>query len=491
MAQTENTAVNRLIELAGSKPLELDGDDDLFGDPASRAQKKAAEKAAADRAEAERLAAQRVAIARVQAARVAANPAAKAPPVPFRRTGPTAAAVPQGTPAPELARSSKQLAAVPPPQRDDLVITHEPVVAKPALVPPKPFVVPPKPIALPPKPLVDDSEHNWFDPSSSFESASDSLDHTQGVRRSGWSALLWVAAAFALGLGVAALLFWPGKRAAKPRAGVASPVAPQVVAKDSPAAPAAASAAAPAAGAAPAAAAGAAPAADTAAAAGAAPAAAADPVAAAGAAPAAAAAPVSIHFDSDPPGATVVLVQNGETTPLGVTPLDHELDPSKHYEAMFSLENHASVILPVDATTTRVAATLAASGGAAPAPVAEAPKPATDDDLSTRRAPRHDSEKKSEKRVEKKADRKKVAKTDDPPKGGEGVLMLAAKPPCEILIDGKRTGLTTPQRDLSLAPGNHSVTLINRDNSIKESFSVTIKSSQATRVVKDLTSQMK
>src|SRR5204863_7817271 len=54
MAQ-ENTAVNRLIELGGNKPVDVDGEfDDLFVDPATRAAKRAkAEAEARAKAEAE------------------------------------------------------------------------------------------------------------------------------------------------------------------------------------------------------------------------------------------------------------------------------------------------------------------------------------------------------------------------------------------------------------------------------------------------------
>lgn len=78
------------------------------------------------------------------------------------------------------------------------------------------------------------------------------------------------------------------------------------------------------------------------------------------------------------------------------------------------------------------------------------------------------------------------ATTADP-----GVLMLAAKPPCEIRIDGKTTGLRTPQRVLKLAPGKHRITLTNQEHQIKDSFKVSIVSGQKTRIVRDNTSKIK
>jgi pyruvate/2-oxoglutarate dehydrogenase complex dihydrolipoamide acyltransferase (E2) component len=72
-----------------------------------------------------------------------------------------------------------------------------------------------------------------------------------------------------------------------------------------------------------------------------------------------------------------------------------------------------------------------------------------------------------------------------------GVLMLAAKPPSQIRIDGKTTGLTTPQRVLRLSPGKHRITLINREHKIRDSFKVSIVSGQKTRIVRDNTSKIK
>ena len=76
------------------------------------------------------------------------------------------------------------------------------------------------------------------------------------------------------------------------------------------------------------------------------------------------------------------------------------------------------------------------------------------------------------------------------PKGDPGVLMLGAKPPCDILIDGKKTGLKTPQRVLSLPPGKHRITLVNQEHKLRESFRVSIQSGKTTRVVRDLTSKL-
>ena len=72
-----------------------------------------------------------------------------------------------------------------------------------------------------------------------------------------------------------------------------------------------------------------------------------------------------------------------------------------------------------------------------------------------------------------------------------GILMVGAKPPCAIYVDGKDTGLTTPQRSIELAPGTHKVTLINATYSIKKSFKVKITAGEKTRAIHDLTDAIK
>ena len=53
-----------------------------------------------------------------------------------------------------------------------------------------------------------------------------------------------------------------------------------------------------------------------------------------------------------------------------------------------------------------------------------------------------------------------------------GTLMVGTKPPCKIYIDGKNTGLMSPQRSISLKPGKHKVTLINKKFKIKKTYNV-------------------
>jgi len=73
---------------------------------------------------------------------------------------------------------------------------------------------------------------------------------------------------------------------------------------------------------------------------------------------------------------------------------------------------------------------------------------------------------------------------------GKGTLMLDSKPPCDIMIDGKLTGLKTPQRSMELSAGTHQVVLVNADLGIEKKFKVRIASGKTTKAIQDLTSKL-
>jgi hypothetical protein len=69
--------------------------------------------------------------------------------------------------------------------------------------------------------------------------------------------------------------------------------------------------------------------------------------------------------------------------------------------------------------------------------------------------------------------------------GPRGVLMISTKPPCEIIVDGKPTHLTTPQRSLPLTAGSHQLTLINTQQKIRKQLAVNIDAHHPTKLIED------
>jgi hypothetical protein len=397
MAKSDSSAVQKLIELAQQKPLELDVDlDGLFADDGRKAK------------------------AGLPPPR---RPAASAPMSPSQ-----AQALPPLPRARAPVSTQTGFAAVSPP------------AAAPARPAPKPRLGAPAmaPVTEP----VADSELA-FEPSD--------IPATQQTVRRGSVAPWILAGAFALGVGFAAVyIVAEGLGGSAPRpdqaiapAAVIAPVAaPSDIQPADQAAPAVAPAPAP-------------------------------------------AAPITVGFVSTPPGATVVLVEDGAMTPLGKTPLTAPLAVGKKYEVLFTLEGRATVLAHVDPSTqTSVAVELGAPGEAAaaapePAPAAEpAPEPAR----TEARAERRERSDRSERREKRVAAREPA---------GKGTLMLGAKPPCEIIIDGKATGLTTPQREIPLGAGRHTITLVNKQHGIRKSFPITVGAGGSTKVVKDFTDLMK
>lgn len=203
---------------------------------------------------------------------------------------------------------------------------------------------------------------------------------------------------------------------------------------------------------------------------------------------------VDVRIDSKPAGATVMLVDNGKTSFLGSTPLSTSVDPAKKYDVIFTLPGRPTQMTPLDPSqTSKLEVTLdrahhhhRAPASAAVAEVAAAPKPAKSSKASFADAIEKTETPKPEKADKPEKAEKKVAKDDAAASGDGGTLMVSSKPPCEILIDGKATGLTTPQRSVPLSAGVHKVTFVNESEGIKKTVAVSIKPGQSTKLLQDL-----
>jgi hypothetical protein len=191
---------------------------------------------------------------------------------------------------------------------------------------------------------------------------------------------------------------------------------------------------------------------------------------------------VDVRIDSKPAGAEVMLVDNGKTSFLGSTPLATSVDASRKYDLIFTLPGRPTKMAPLDpAQTTKVEVRIhrGTSSSKEAVPASKLGTELTGQDAvaadgKTERAAAAPA---------KPAKPAKVARTDAV---GEGTLMVSSKPPCEIIIDGKPTGLTTPQRSIPLPAGPHKVTFVNAAEGIHKTVSVTIVADQATKLIQDL-----
>jgi len=201
---------------------------------------------------------------------------------------------------------------------------------------------------------------------------------------------------------------------------------------------------------------------------------------------------VDVRIDSAPTGATVTLVDRGKRTFLGTTPISTAVDPSRTYQVVFEHARRPTQSAQLDPkASTRLAVTLGRSGTpktevAMPAvKTAKVAKPAKSAKLVE---PAWDAPAaKIEKSVTPApAAEAPVAEKAEKAVGGNGVLMISSKPPCEIHIDGKATGLMTPQRSLPLSAGKHKIMLVNAAEKIKKTFTVDITANETSKVIQNL-----
>ena len=195
---------------------------------------------------------------------------------------------------------------------------------------------------------------------------------------------------------------------------------------------------------------------------------------------------VAIRLDSTPSGASATLVDNGASTPLGTTPVDAAVDPSKSYDVVFSLEGRITKIEHFDPNATNhVEVALVEPTIAPPAP---APAPVVA--AAPARHHHHAAPKQQAARVaaitpSHSPTPQRVASSAKPAAAatGNGSLMISTNPPCAILIDGHNTGLTSPQAAIALPPGSHQVRLIAAAAHINKLVAIEIVPHHTTKVV--------
>ncbi|HEY3802593.1 MAG TPA: hypothetical protein VGL61_08285 [Kofleriaceae bacterium] len=191
-----------------------------------------------------------------------------------------------------------------------------------------------------------------------------------------------------------------------------------------------------------------------------------------------------VRIDSTPPGATVTLVDGDKTSVLGTTPLATSLDPSRGYDVVLAAQGRPSKQVHLDvASTPHLEIALDKPAPAPAATPAPAPAPeATPPHETVAATPVHH-------RAATAARSAPVGQIADPgfdSFGGNGTLMVSTKPPCEIEVDGKATGMRTPQRAMALSAGAHKITFVNAAEHINKTISVSISADHTTKLIKDL-----
>ena len=189
---------------------------------------------------------------------------------------------------------------------------------------------------------------------------------------------------------------------------------------------------------------------------------------------------VVASFESTPPGAKVSLLVSGKRIEVGPTPTQYKIDPRERYDVVFEKDGYVSQTRPlvlsgspeekvvINLERTQVASIKSGGGDKVAGGGGDKVAGGGGDKVAG-------------------GGGDKVAGGGGK---GEGTLSLGAKPPCEIFIDGRNTGLKTPQREIKLTAGKHKITLLNNEFGIKESFPVEIKANDTTKMVKDFSDRL-
>ncbi|MCB9555989.1 MAG: protein kinase [Deltaproteobacteria bacterium] len=99
-------------------------------------------------------------------------------------------------------------------------------------------------------------------------------------------------------------------------------------------------------------------------------------------------------------------------------------------------------------------------------------------------AARREEERRERERAAAEAARRERQAAAAKPKGN-GLLMVNSKPWTQIVVDGKDTGLVTPQARITLPVGSHRITLRNKKFDIDQTFTVFIRAEKPTKLIRN------
>jgi len=182
---------------------------------------------------------------------------------------------------------------------------------------------------------------------------------------------------------------------------------------------------------------------------------------------------VAVHVKSTP-RAEVVLIRDGKRETMGMAPVTLRLDPKLTYTVAVEKDGYKAWQRPVTF-----------GGGDEPVnlhavlerEVAEVVRPTP----PPRPRPRPRPEPRDTPRP-----RPRPKPTPPPPPRpvGTGTLLINSNPWTRIFIDGRDTGLTTPQTSIPLPAGRHVITLRNPKFGVDVSFPVEIEANKRKKVIK-------
>jgi len=218
-----------------------------------------------------------------------------------------------------------------------------------------------------------------------------------------------------------------------------------------------------------------------------------------------------------PPAAVTLIVDGKREAPLGPAPAKAPLDPRKSYAVLFEKPGFISVNRPLAFTGNqqeKLAVTLEAT---TPTPAVADTHPATtttttptaiattSPKATTTPTPavttavvtpdRHPTGPVTHPERPAVADKQPEHSTDlekpeRPAVPSKGVLLVNAKPVCDILIDGSSTGFHTPHKFDGVSVGKHTVTFVNTEFGIKETVPANVTADAPGKAIGDYSDRL-
>jgi serine/threonine protein kinase len=204
---------------------------------------------------------------------------------------------------------------------------------------------------------------------------------------------------------------------------------------------------------------------------------------------------VSVAFTSEPAGADVVLVRGSERRSIGATPTRADVDVTSGAWTVRMEERgyrtyEAALTLPAGEASASHAATLERAQVVAAVDRPTGDRPTSDRATSARITPRRETATTPIASASTETSGGGAGGGSAAPErergssgGGPGTLRINTRPWSQVFVDGRLVG-NTPQMNIPLPAGRHTVTLVNSDFDIRHTITVEIQAGQTeTRVL--------
>jgi hypothetical protein len=182
-------------------------------------------------------------------------------------------------------------------------------------------------------------------------------------------------------------------------------------------------------------------------------------------------------ISSDTPGAKVVLVNGSTRKAVPQLPITVEFDAAESWQIQATKDGYEEFRQPItfeDGQAVKTFTVTLTEKGKAPKPEVATVTPST---------PPKDAPPATPKSAESPATPAVTKEAKAP--AGEATLKINSIPPSTVVLDGKPLG-ATPQLNVTVSPGTHTILFVNAELSLKKTITVTVKAGEVKAAVAKL-----